>query len=234
MISRHDLAQPLTTARCSLELALALPVGDADRAGLLDDALAALVRACNAILVPQGDAMAPATSSRKLTYADFEKIPDDGLRHEIIDGEHYVSPSPPTRHQRAVGNLYFLLTQYVRDHECGEVFLAPFDVVLGPHDILEPDIIYISHQRAHILTDANIQGAPDLVVEVLSDSTRQRDLTLKRSRYEALGVPEYWLIDPVAKTIQILRNQGGGYQEVTASPLFPGLDLAVTTLFPLK
>src|SRR5438067_10562284 len=99
----------------------------------------------------------------KLTYEDFLLLPeDDGKRHEIIDGEHYVTPSPNRGHQTIAGNLFFALQTYLRQNRVGRVYFAPFDVVLSNHDVVEPDLIYVSDERIEILTKQNIQGAPDL------------------------------------------------------------------------
>ncbi|HXR96339.1 MAG TPA: Uma2 family endonuclease [Terriglobales bacterium] len=176
-----------------------------------------------------------ATKTRKLTYADFVFIPDDGLRHESIDGEHYVSPSPVPRHQRIVGRLYLLIGTYLQAHHIGELFVAPLDVKLSEHDIVEPDLLYVASARAGIVGDDNVQGAPDLVIEILSPSTRGRDLRLKRDRYEQQGVGEYWLVDPASDRITVLRRVGDAYVEAGAycpgaafeSPLFPNLSIAV-------
>lgn len=113
-------------------------------------------------------AAAPEHSSTKLTYADYVLFPDDGLRHEIIEGEHYVTPSPAMRHQRILLNLTYLIQSYLETDSIGEMFFAPVDVLLSEFNVLVPDLIYISHERSHLLSEKNVQGAPDLVVEVLS------------------------------------------------------------------
>src|SRR5215203_6230663 len=115
----------------------------------------------------------------KLTYEDFVRFPDDGMRHELIDGEHYVTPSPNIGHQRVVGQLYGLIWTYLRTRPVGELFVAPFDVVFSNVDVVEPDLLYVSQGRASILTQANVKGTPDLVVEVRSPSTGRRDETIK-------------------------------------------------------
>src|SRR5512147_179146 len=84
----------------------------------------------------------------KLTYDDFLLFPDDGKRHELIDGEHYVTPSPNLRHQRISGNLYFLIRAYLEAHPIGDVFYAPLDVVFSDYDVVEPDLLYVSRERA--------------------------------------------------------------------------------------
>jgi Uma2 family endonuclease len=182
------------------------------------------------------------TARRKLTYEDYAEIPDDGRRHEIIDGEHYVSPAPSLDHQRRAGRVYRKIADFVDDHQLGEVFYAPADVRLSPHDIVQPDLFFVSTAHLAILTDANVHGAPDLVIEILSDSTRHRDETLKRDRYEQLGVNEYWILDPRRKSVRILRrNEQGRFGtpiEVTAAagdalttPLLSGLEIDLHDIF---
>jgi Uma2 family endonuclease len=181
------------------------------------------------------DALEPERSSTKLTYADFLLFPDDGLRHEIIDGEHYVTPSPVTRHQRIAGNLHYLLRRHLETHPVGEVFMAPFDVLLSDVDIVVPDLVYISHERAHLITSKNLQGAADLVIEIVSPSTRRRDERLKRELYERVGVEEYWVVDPERDAINVHRRAGGEFLQPTeyargqvlSTALLPGLTLAV-------
>ena len=134
--------------------------------------------------------MEPGHFSTKLTYADYELLPDDDLRHEIIDGEHYVTASPVTRHQRISLKLLHLIQSYLETHPIGELFSAPFDVVLSFHDVVVPDLIYLSKVRAHLLTVKNLQGAPDLAVEILSPGTKPRDERLKRDLYERAGVSD--------------------------------------------
>ena len=172
-------------------------------------------------------------SSTKLTYADYELFPDDGLRHEIIDGEHYVTASPVTRHQRISLELSYLIRSYLETHPIGEVFHAPFDVLLSFTDVVVPDLIYLSKARAHLLTAKNLQGAPDLIVEILSPSTRSRDERLKRDLYERVGVDEYWLVDPDRDIFTICRRGPEGFQaplrhdqdDVVTTPLLPDFEL---------
>src|SRR5687768_14658726 len=121
------------------------------------------------------DGALPNPRGVKLTYDDFVLFPDDGLRHELIDGEHYVTPSPNDKHQTILANLLLLIGVWVRAHATGKVWIAPFDVVLSRSDVVEPDLLYMSNQRkAEVLTEANVQGPPELVVEVGSPSTRRR------------------------------------------------------------
>ena len=124
----------------------------------------------------------------KFTYEDLLNFPDDGKRHEIIDGEHFVTPSPNTKHQRIVSNLHFALVAYLRNTRVGEAFVSPFDVVFSDLNVVDPDLLYISRERAAILTAEHVGGAPDLVVEILSPRTRKTDELTKRKLYERFDV----------------------------------------------
>ena len=175
----------------------------------------------------------PGHSSTKLTYADYVLLPDDGLRHEIIEGEHYVTPAPTTRHQRISRRLLHLIQSYLDTHAIGEIFYAPFDVLLSESNVFVPDLVYISNQRSHLITAKNLQGAPDLVIEILSPSTRSRDRRLKRDVYGRMGVEEYWLVDPDHDVIDVYRRDGGAFSapvryekgQVLTTPLLPGFEL---------
>ena len=128
-------------------------------------------------------------SSVKFTYEDFLNFPADGKRHEIIDGEHYVTPSPITKHQRVSRKLTVALAGYLERHPIGEIFAAPFDVIFSDLDVVEPDLVYISRERRNILTQAHVRGAPDLVVEILSPGTRKVDEITKAQVVRALRRP---------------------------------------------
>ena len=180
----------------------------------------------------------PGHSATKFTYADLELLPDDDLRHEIIDGVHYVTASPVTRHQRISMRLEYLLQSYLETHPAGEIVHAPFDVVLSFTDIVVPDLIFISTQRASLLAVKNLQGAPDLVVEIISPSTRSRDRRLKRDLYERVGVDEYWLVDPERDLVDVQRLGTSGFEppvryekhESLTTPLLPGLDIPLARI----
>lgn len=174
----------------------------------------------------------------RYTYRDYTLLPE-GKRYEVIDGELFVVPAPGFAHQTVVGNLFEALRRHVRARRLGVVLAAPFDVVLSDEDVFQPDVLFISSARRHILTPANARGAPDLVVEVLSPATRERDLELKRKRYADFGVAEYWVVDPEARAVTVLALGTGEYREAgtfcagqaVASPLLPGLTLAVDEVF---
>ncbi len=182
-------------------------------------------------------------SSQRLTYADFLLFPDDGKRHELIDGVHYVTPSPNLGHQELVGRLYLAIGNFLatRRH-LGRVFLSPLDVVMSDYDVVEPDVLFVSGDQQDILTEANVQGPPALVVEVLSPSTRRRDERIKRRLFDQKGVREYWLVDPKGSRVSICRRaDDGSFPIVTnlmvqtddalTTPLLPGFTLLMRDLF---
>lgn len=174
----------------------------------------------------------------RLTYEDYCLLPNDGKRYEIIDGELFVSPAPIPKHQTFVTNLTYYLVEYAKKHRLGKVYVAPVDVVFSQFDVVEPDLIYISKSRASIMTRANVQGAPDLVVEVLSESTQKTDQTTKLKLYARFGVAEYWMIDPETCSAEIYRSGPQGLEQAghlssedqLTSPLFPGFSLPLRSL----
>lgn len=178
---------------------------------------------------------------RKLTYEDYLLFPEDGNRHEILDGEHFVSAAPNLLHQSIVVELTSWIAPFVRRHGLGRLYVAPANVLLGEHDVVQPDLLFVSQARSRILTEMNVQGAPDLVIEVLSPSTRRRDEGLKLERYELLGVQEYWMVDPALQAARVYRRVGERLQavaELTAadgdllsSPVFPGLEIPLAEIF---
>lgn len=178
---------------------------------------------------------------RKLTYEDYLLFPEDGNRHEILDGVHYVTAAPYLRHQSVLVELTSWIAPFVRQRRLGRFYVAPVDVLLARHDIVQPDLLFISNASLNILTEKNIQGAPDLVVEVLSDSTRKRDEGIKLERYELLGVKEYWVVDPKRSEARIYRRSGERLQQVAeltaaardllTSPFFPGLEIPLFEIF---
>ena len=171
------------------------------------------------------------------------RFPDDGLRHEIIDGVHYVTPSPTRRHQRVSRRLSSALDSYLSGHpSAGEMFYAPFDVVMSNWDVVEPDLLVIAGDQQDILTEKNVQGAPALVIEILSPGTRRRDEQIKRRLFERTGVREYWLVDPLRNRITVYRRAAGGSfpkvaelaaadRAVLTTPILPDFRLELEPLF---
>jgi Uma2 family endonuclease len=184
-----------------------------------------------------------ARSDVRLTYDDFLLFPDDGKRHEIIDGVHYVTPSPTRRHQQLSGRLHLSLAEHLRAHPSqGEVYYAPFDVVVSHWDVVEPDLLLVAGDQLEILTDKNVMGTPALVVEILSPGTRRRDLHLKRRLFEGSGAREYWLVDPDRRLVRVFRRDVAGAfadggellaseRTVLTTTLLPGWSLAMEQLF---
>ena len=175
----------------------------------------------------------------KLTYDDFLSFPDDGQRHELIDGEHYLTPSPVVRHQRISRDLLVSLHTYLKQSGVGEVFAAPVDVVLSRYDVVVPDLLVILSDQPDILTAKHVRGAPAIVVEILSPGTRRRDDTLKRGLYGRTGTREYWTIDPDRNVVTVHRfsesavrttalSRGAG--QTLTSTLLPEWSMAVDDL----
>jgi Uma2 family endonuclease len=166
------------------------------------------------------DDMKPAPSGvgMKLTYDDFLLFPDDGKRHELIDGEHYVTPSPNTKHQRVA-----------------------FDVVFTKFDVVEPDLLYLSNERAaKVVTSDHVTGAPEIVVEIGSPATRTRDETIKRRLSDRSGVSEYWIVDPELDVVRVYRRVDSFTRpqefsreadDVVTSEHLPGLELRLLKIF---
>jgi len=152
--------------------------------------------------------MTVVNSHIKFTYEDYCLMPED-RRCELIGGEFFMVPSPSVIHQRVAANLESILRQFVIEKGCGEVLYAPLDVVLSPQDVVQPDIMFISRERSYIVTDINIQGAPDLVVEILSPSTAERDRTIKKKLYARHGVRELWLVNAGAQVVEVHSIEEG-------------------------
>ncbi|HTG34239.1 MAG TPA: Uma2 family endonuclease [Thermoanaerobaculia bacterium] len=179
--------------------------------------------------------------ARKLTYEDYVLIPDDGQRHEIIDGEHYVTAAPFLSHQRLAFLLTLRVGGFVETNRLGLFFFAPADVLLSAYDVVQPDMFFISSERAAIAGLKNVQGAPDLVIEILSRSTHRLDGGAKLQAYERSGVREYWMFDLFKRGVQPWERTDEGLRpkpflsaaagDVLASPLLPGFELPLAELF---
>jgi Uma2 family endonuclease len=168
------------------------------------------------------------------TYEDLLRMEDDGHQYEILEGELVLNASPIPRHQMIAGRLYLVIQNYLDISDVGSLFFAPLDAVLSPINVLQPDLLFIRKERAAIITATNVSGAPDLVVEILSESTRKKDETRKRRIYEQFGVGEYWIVDPIAETVRLYERAAANYRvadTVLTSPLFPGLEIALAKIF---
>lgn len=146
-------------------------------------------------------------------YAAYAAIPNDGRKHEIIRGVHYVNPAPNLYHQEVSRHIQFQLYTQIELTELGKVMDAPVDLQLSEHDIIQPDLVVVTRQRKHILTPTKIKGIPDLVVEILSPSNSDHDLKTKRHLYQACGIPEYWIVFPDEHNILQLILVDGVYTE---------------------
>lgn len=178
-------------------------------------------------------------ATNPLTYDDLQRMREETLdRLELIGGELFVTPAPSSPHQRVVRRLNRLLEDVIIDAGAGEYFFAPYDVRLADGTIVQPDIVAVLRERASIITEDRIEGVPDFIVEVISPSTGAYDRRLKRDLYAQHGVPEYWLIDPDAKTVTIYSDpQEGRYQaeattsDSAVSATIPGLSADLKALF---
>jgi Uma2 family endonuclease len=177
-------------------------------------------------------AVVKALESR-ISYADLERWPDDGRRYELYDGEVYVVPSPIPLHQMVSARLYLALEEYTRAHG-GIVLYAPLDIVLTDYDVVQPDLLLFTRERAHLVNPKKVtRQAPDLAIEILSPGTAANDRGRKMRLLARHGVREFWLVDPDAPAIEIYQLAGDDFalsgragSGAIASPLLPGFTLA--------
>ncbi len=186
--------------------------------------------------------MSDERASVKYTYEDLQTFPEgDGKRYEIIDGDLLVSPAPMSKHQSVLSNLHGRIWVFLEENPIGKVLFAPLDVVLSDVNVVEPDLLFFSTTRLDRLTRKNAQGAPDLVVEVLSESTRRTDEVRKRKLFERFDVLEYWIVDPEIDTVKIYRRAGEKFDrqielsseagDILTTPLLPGFAAPLAKLF---
>ena len=183
------------------------------------------------------------TTHQHMTAAEFAALPEGPPYFQLVEGELYFVASPSRQHQEVAGNLYFFLKAYQREHpEVGRVYIAPSDVKLDGDNVFEPDVYFVSRERAGILTKQGVDGAPDLAVEVLSPSAARLDRDKKRAIYLRAGVGELWFVWPESQRVEIhLQENAGGEEpartlrpgDVLTTPLLPGWSVAVADLFEL-
>ncbi len=181
--------------------------------------------------------MADLTLPRRATYEDYRHFPDDGKRYEILDGEIYMTPSPSPRHQYVSKRLQRVFEQYFEERLGYQVFNAPLDVILADDDIVQPDLLVVAERPQ--ISARGIEGAPIVVVEILSPSRPAYDRLTKARRYAARGVPHYWIVDPEARTVECFRMEGGAYRldasaanrEDLVVPSFTGLTIPLAGLW---
>jgi Uma2 family endonuclease len=176
------------------------------------------------------------------TYEDYLRLPEDGRRYEVLRGVLYVTPAPLFEHQFSVGRLYLHLERVALEKDLGIFLLAPFDIRLPRRlaDPVEPDLVFFRKGNAPQEGDKSFRGVPDLVIEVLSPGTRRIDQRIKREVYQEAGIPEFWMVDPKARTLVVLRlDDAGVYAEISrdgeegvvTSATLPGLRLKVSDIF---
>ncbi|MCA8971022.1 MAG: Uma2 family endonuclease [Planctomycetes bacterium] len=153
----------------------------------------------------------------KLDYTDYCSIPEDGHRHEIIDGAHFVNPAPSPRHQSASLHLAVELVAAIEKAGLGRVLTAPIDVQFSKHDIVQPDLVVMLADNVQIIAESRIIGAPDLVIEILSPSTAKHDRERKFTLYEKSGVHEYWLVDTSEQSVAQFALSDGRYERAVNS-----------------
>ena len=177
-------------------------------------------------------------TATRLTYQDYLNM-DGDERYELIDGELVMVASPNTAHQRSRIALASRMFMFAEERELGSVFDAPYDVLLSDTDVVQPDILFVSKEREEIVTPANIRGAPDLVVEILSPSSERRDWREKFELYSKHGVKEYWIVDPANRVVWLARLRGGaleiagtyGIGDTVSSTVLAGFSVKVDDIF---
>jgi Uma2 family endonuclease len=181
----------------------------------------------------------PVAEELKVTAEEYRQMPEGSPRYQLIEGELHMAPAPNRFHQGTSRNLGYIILRHLEKHPIGALYYAPFDVYLSAHDVYQPDIVFVSNARRHILTDDGCEGVPDFIVEILSDRTARLDKTLKRKTYAMHGVAELWLVDPKKKAIEIFRLQDDAEKPVKVhsansiftSPSFPGLKFRAAEIF---
>ena len=168
-----------------------------------------------------------------MTYEEFMALPYVECEHyQLIEGELVVTGGRTPGHQLIVGNLLFALDCHFEKHGGGEVLPAPLDVVLSRENVLHPDVLVIRRERASIVRVENVQGAPDIAIEVLWEDTRYRDEVVKRRLYERFGVIEYWMVDPDKSSVTIIRNgKDIVVTDIITTPLLPGFAMPLRDVF---
>ena len=174
-----------------------------------------------------------------LTYDDYCELPNDRNRYEILDGELSVTPAPTTKHQITLGNLYRIVSIHVFANHTGRLLLAPTDVILAATTVVQPDLVFVSNDRSQVVTPRGVEGAPSLVVEILSPTTHHNDRVTKAQLYARYQIPHYWLVDPDQQTLEAYDLAKDHYNLVTSArdaevftpSLFPGLSIQLSDLW---
>lgn len=178
------------------------------------------------------------TAARTYTFADYQNLPE-GAPYQLIGGDLIMSPAPTLYHQQIAGNIFFLMRDYVNKKQLGKILFAPVDVYLDEENTFQPDIVFVSKERTSIMDEQKINGAPDLVIEILSESTAYYDLKKKKEYYEKYGVKEYWIADPMEKTIDLYVLGARGFimeaqakmNQTIASVIIQGFEVNTSNIF---
>ena len=179
------------------------------------------------------------TTAPPVTRYDYQQMPDGPPYFQVIEGDLVMSPSPNLFHQNVAGRLYSLILQFLEKQPLGEVFIAPFDVFLSDTNVYQPDVVFVSRANRSRITEHGIEGAPDLVVEILSPTTARYDKGSKRKTYARTGVKELWLVDAETRTIEVFHLAKDaetpvatyGAEDSMTTPLLAGLKLELAAVF---
>lgn len=178
------------------------------------------------------------TEKAKLTYQDYAKLPENAP-YQLIDGELVMSPAPSLYHQKISKRILIKLDLFTTKNNLGEVYDAPVDILLGETETFQPDLVFVSEKNKSILKEDKIEGSPDLIIEILSPSTAYYDLKHKKNIYELTGVKEYWIVDPMEKTVEVFWNENGKYSlignymksDLCKSKLLDGFEISGSEIF---
>jgi len=181
------------------------------------------------------------TKTKKYNYQDYLNLPDDGKRYEVINGELIMVAAPNTIHQNIIIKIIYEIEGYLRKQKMGKIFCAPTDIKFNDTNVVQPDILFISQDRLNIITENNIVGAPDLIMEILSPGTAYYDLLEKKELYEQCGVKEYWIVDPKKQRVDIYINVGQQFdlnqrvelEGVLKSSVMKGFEVKIENIFSL-
>lgn len=179
---------------------------------------------------------------KKYTYQDYLNLPDDGKRYEVINGELVMAPAPNIFHQTVLINLVNELKNFLKKENVGKMLCAPTDVKLSDSNVVQPDIIFISLESSNIVTENNVAGAPDLIIEILSPGTAYYDLIEKKEIYERFEVKEYWLVDPKKRRVEIFNNVGQQFklnqrielEGIAKSSVIKGFEMSLENIFSIE
>ena len=179
-----------------------------------------------------------AESREKYTYQDYAKLPE-GKPYQLINGELIMTPAPTTVHQRVSRRILRILDEFIVTNKLGEVFYSPIDVYFSETETYQPDIIFISGDRLSIIGEEKIEGPPDLIVEILSPTTAYYDLRHKKRIYEQYDVKEYWIVDPMEKSMEVYENKNKSFKlvknydqsDVLQSHLLQGFEMPLSKVF---